>query len=364
MKHTLMKRILLLAGVLLALLVSALPQRASAQPAELRIAVKPLVPFVAKQGEELSGFSIDLWREIAIRNDWRYSYVWLETVSDVLDAVEKNNADVGIAGISMTPEREAKIDFSLSMFNAGLQIMTAQGGSTTLGSIINTVFTPDLLRVLFLILLAIIFVGHIIWLNERKDNPDFPKAYMAGVWEGVWQAGVSLATVGYGDRAPKTIAGRLGALLWMFIAIVLVAYFTGVVTSTLTVQQIQGSISGPTDLPGKRVVSVEGTTASKWLTERGINHTTVKQVEDAYPMLTEHSADALVFDAPVLLFAANESNGNLKVVGPIFKQEQYGIVVQGGSPLRETINRTLLEIYSDGTYQQLYSKWFGAANAQ
>jgi polar amino acid transport system substrate-binding protein len=264
----------------------------------------------------------------------------------------------------MTPDREEKIDFSLSMFNAGLQIMTAQGTSTTLGSIINTVFTPDLLRVFGLILLAIVLVGHIIWLNERKDNPDFPKTYFAGVWEGVWQAGVSLATVGYGDRAPKTIAGRLGALMWMFIAIVLVAYFTGVVTSTLTVQQIQGSIAGPTDLPGKRVVSVEGTTASKWLTERGISHINVKTVEDAYPMLTEHSADALVFDAPVLLYAANESNGNLKVVGPIFKQEQYGIVVQTGSPLRETINRTLLEIYSDGTYQQIYSKWFGAANAQ
>jgi polar amino acid transport system substrate-binding protein len=87
-------------------------------------------------------------------------------------------------------------------------------------------------------------------------------------------------------------------------------------------------------------------------------------VDDAYPMLTESSADALVFDSPVLLYAANESNGNLKVVGPIFKQEQYGIVVQAGSPLRENINRTLLEIYNDGTYQQLYSKWFGASNAQ
>lgn len=363
MKHIVLKRSVLLAGVLFALLL-VWSQPATAQPQSLRVVTKPLTPFVEKSEDAPVGFSIDLWREIATRNGWTYTYLWRDTVNDLLDTVEQGNADVGIAGISMTPDREARIDFSLSMFNAGLQIMTAQDSGATFGSIVSSIFTPDLLRVLFLIFLAIIFVGHVIWLNERNDNPDFPKAYLPGVWEGVWEAGVSLATVGFGNRAPKTVPGRLGALMWMFIAIVLVAYFTGVVTSTLTVQQIQGSISGPTDLPGKRVVSVEGTTASKWLTERGINHSLVKHVEDAYPMLTEHTADALVFDAPVLLYASNQSNGNLKVVGPIFKQEQYGIVVPAGSPLRETINRTLLEIYSDGTYQQLYSKWFGAANAQ
>lgn len=364
MKHTAMKRPLFFAGCLFALLIGVLVRPVQAQPTDLRIVIKPLVPFVIRQGDAPAGFSIDLWREIAARNGWKYTFVWRDTVDELLDTVEKSDADAGIAGISMTPEREARIDFSLSMFNAGLQIMTASATAPGLVTILSTVFTPDLLRVLGLIVLAIVLVGHVIWLNERNDNPDFPKAYLPGVWEGIWQAGVSLATVGFGDRAPKSIAGRLGALLWMFIAIVLVAFFTAAVTSTLTVQQIQGSISGPNDLPGKRVVSVQGSTASKWLTERGINHTIVKSVEEAYPMLMENSAEALVFDSPVLLFAANASNGTLEVVGPIFKQEQYGIAVPAGSLLRENINRTLLELYSDGTYQQIYSKWFGAANAQ
>ncbi len=364
MKQTSMKRAGLVVCLLCALfsVLLALPTRA--QSPQLRVVIKPLVPFVIRQDDAPAGFSIDLWREIAARNGWEYTHLWRDTVDELLDAVQKNDADVGIAGISMTPEREARIDFSLSMFNAGLQIMTVSTTTPGLIAIFSTVFTPDLLRVLGLIVLAIIVVGHVIWLNERNDNPDFPKAYLPGVWEGIWQAGVSLATVGYGDRAPKSIAGRFGALLWMFIAIVLVAFFTATVTSTLTVQQIQGSISGPADLPGKRVVSIQGSTASKWLTEHGISHTTVKSVDDAYPMLTANRADALVFDSPVLLYAANASNDALKVVGPIFNQEQYGIVVQIGSPLRESINRTLLELYSDGTYQQIYSTWFGAAHAQ
>jgi polar amino acid transport system substrate-binding protein len=59
--------------------------------------------------------------------------VWHETVKDLLSAVQQGQVDVGIAGISMTPEREAQLDFSHPMFNAGLQIMVpAQGDSSWL----------------------------------------------------------------------------------------------------------------------------------------------------------------------------------------------------------------------------------------
>lgn len=364
MKQTAMKRFTLPACLAFFLLMGLLANAAQAQPSELRVVIKPLVPFVIKQGDAPTGFSIDLWREIAVRNNWKYTYVWRDTVNELLDTVEKNDADVGIAGISMTPEREARIDFSLSMFNAGLQIMTAGNSATTLSSIIAMLLTGDLLRVIGLIALAILVAGHVIWWTTRDTNPDMPKGYVRGVLQGIYVAGGTLASVGFVADPPKRGIGKLATVLWMFFAVVAVSYFTAAVASTLTMQQIQGNISGPADLPGKRVVSVEGSTASKWLTERGINHTAVKSVDDAYPLLTEGSADALVFDSPVLLFAANQSNGNLKVVGPIFKQEQYGIAVPTGSSLRENINRTLLELYSDGTYQQIYSKWFGAANAQ
>lgn len=364
MNHTALKRFTLLAGLAFILLMGLLANAAHAQSSELRIVIKPLVPFVIKQGDAPSGFSIDLWREIAMRNGWKYTFVWRDTVNELLDTVEKNDADVGIAGISMTPEREARIDFSLSMFNAGLQIMTAGNSSTTLSNIVAMLFSGDLLRVIGLIALAIIMAGHVVWWTTRGKDPDMPKEYVRGVLQGIYVAGGTLASVGFVVDPPKRGIGKLATLFWLYFAVLAVSFFTAAVASSLTVQQIQGSISGPNDLPNKRVVSVEGSTASKWLNERGINHTIVRNVDQAYSMLVADGADALVFDSPVLLYAANESNGTLKVVGPIFKQEQYGIALPTGSPLRENINRTLLELYSDGTYQQIYSKWFGAANAQ
>ena len=70
----------------------------------------------------------------------------------------------------------------------------------------------------------------------------------------------------------------------------------------------------------------------------------------------------MVFDAPTLQYlAAKRGNGVLRVVGPIFAAQKYGIAVPDGSPLRKRINKALLEMYEDGRYRALYNKWFSRA---
>jgi polar amino acid transport system substrate-binding protein len=47
-------------------------------------------------------------------------------------------------------------------------------------------------------------------------------------------------------------------------------------------------------------------------------------------------------------------------VGPVFHKEDYGIVFQSNSPLRKQVNGVLLALREDGSYQQIYEKWFGS----
>ena len=343
-------------------------QAQSAQ--KLNVVIKPLSPFVIKVGEgaaaTYSGFSIDLWKAIAQRNGWQYEFVWRETVKDLLDSVKQKQADVGIAGISMTKEREEQLDFSYPMFKAGLQIMVPiQSSGFSLVEFFANLFSAGLLRIIGLMLLIIVVAGHVVWLIERKRDETFPKGYVRGVWEGIWWSGVNLATGGFGNKSPKSLMGRLAALGWIFMGIILIANFTAAVTSNLTLREIRGSINSVGDLPGKRVVTVAGATAARYLDEQGIAHSDVKTVEEAYGLLDQQKADAIVYDAPVLLYYANAAGkGKFKVVGPIFKQEFYGIALPDGSPLREPLDRTLLEIIGDGTYQEIYARWFGSAVAR
>ena len=50
----------------------------------VKVGIKPLDPFVTRNGDQYHGFSIDLWNEIARRNSWQTSYVWHDTLPCVV----------------------------------------------------------------------------------------------------------------------------------------------------------------------------------------------------------------------------------------------------------------------------------------
>jgi polar amino acid transport system substrate-binding protein len=328
----------------------------------LRVVIKPLTPFVMFRGERNEGFSIDLWTALASQLGKPYEFVRVDTVKQQLADIAEDKADVAITGISITSERESVIDFSLPYFDAGLQIMTRVDEGASFFSILQQFFSPALLQVIFLMGVTIFVTANLIWLIERRRNSeDFPRPYVRGLWESLWWA-VSTLSSGSGEVNPRSVLGRVVAVAWMFAAIFLIAHFTAVMTSQLTLQNLRGSIETVDDLPGKSVVTVDGSTASRFLTERGISHQRVKLIEDAYALLDSGKAEAVVYDAPVLRYYENtEGKDKVKLVGTIFRPEKYGIALPADSPLREDINRALLRLLEDGTYNDIYSRWFGEA---
>src|SRR4249920_3145138 len=96
----------------------------------LRVAVKPIAPFVVKHETELSGFSIDLWNALAQSLKVETTWVEVATVGDQLQAVKSGKADAAIAAITITRERDNIVDFTQPYFDSGLQIIVhAQGGN-------------------------------------------------------------------------------------------------------------------------------------------------------------------------------------------------------------------------------------------
>ena len=136
-------------------------------------------------------------------------------------------------------------------------------------------------------------------------------------------------------------------------------FFTANVTASLTVQQLQGDIKGPQDLPGKEVATTIGSTSAMYLKQQQIHPQEFDRIEQAYEALLKGRADAVVFDAPVLLYyAAREGRGKVEIVGPVFRKESYGIAFPDNSALRKPVDNALLRLKENGTYQALYEKWF------
>ncbi|PSF31685.1 amino acid ABC transporter substrate-binding protein [Aphanothece hegewaldii CCALA 016] len=333
-------------------------------PIPLRVATKSFAPLAFEQNGQYTGFSIELWKEIAQELSIEYEIYEEPTIIALLNSVTVGTTDVAVAGITITSEREEKIDFSYSFFESGLQILVLNQSSSSIFSVFSFLFSPILLQALCFILVSILIAAHLIWYFERQKNSDmFPKDYKQGILEASWWAVVTVVTVGYGDKVPKDMPGRIIAAIWMFSGVLLISYFTASITSVLTVQQLKTDINKFTDLIGKQVATVKGTTAAAYLANRPVGLLEFDTIEEAFKALEERKANAIVYDAPVLLYYANgEGAGKVKTVGAIFQKQSYGIALKQDSIYRERINQALLTLKEKGVYDQLYEKWFGQTN--
>ncbi len=342
------------------LLSAAPPTQEDEVSAPIKVATKPIEPFVNVEGEKPTGFSIDVWETVALELGLDYEYVLVDSVDALLESVINGDADVAVAAISITKEREEAIDFSFPYFESGLGIMTRAKPTTPLRDLAAVAITPAIWRLFIALFLVILVAGHVIWLLERHRDDDFSHGYIRGVWDGIWWATVTVTTVGYGDRVPRYWLGRVFALVWMVMGLFIVANFTANVTAELTVSKLNSAIHGPQDLPGKRIAAVEGSTGSEWLSMRGIAHATVATVDDAYAMLEDADVEAIVYDYPILLYHVyRNGKGDLAMAGKPFSSEDYGIAYPEGSPLREEVNRSLLNLIEQGSYDRISNLWFG-----
>jgi polar amino acid transport system substrate-binding protein len=125
------------------------------------------------------------------------------------------------------------------------------------------------------------------------------------------------------------------------------------------------------DLKKLKVGVQTGTTGDEAVTKLlGKNSTNVKRFEStplALKELESGGVDAVVADNGVVVhYVANNPGGKFKTVSDKeFVPEQYGIALKkGNAELLALVNKGLADIKADGTYDQIYTKYFGAAPAK
>ena len=122
--------------------------------------------------------------------------------------------------------------------------------------------------------------------------------------------------------------------------------------------------AGPEDLTGKRIGVQSGTTGEAWAKENIEDATLVpfNSATDAFAALQAGNVDAVVNDLPVSAELLKEDDRGMEIVAQIPTGEQYGFGVSKDNPeLLAAINDALAELKADGTYNEIYQKWFGVA---
>lgn len=319
-------------------------------------------PFSYEEQGVDSGFSLELWGQIARDLNRSYEITRYADFGQMLGAVQEGDVELAIANISITAAREQKMDFSHPIFESGLQVMVPSNAAHA-SPLWNALLSKDLLLAILLAFAMLFGGGMLMWVFERRAQPYFDRPANEAMFPSFWWALNLVVNGGFEERVPRTFFGRIFGVLLVVSSLFIVSVFVARITAVMTVDAINQNVTSVNDLYGRRVGTIEGSTAAAYMNGRDLAYRGYADLEELTTAFEALELDAVLFDAPVLAYYTQTAGKDLaSLTGPVFLRESYGIALPTGSELTEQINQSLLSMRENGAYDRLHTKWFGSLN--
>jgi ABC-type amino acid transport substrate-binding protein len=350
----------LLINLLLLCLISlsAAGQTANPEHAKLVIGVHDSPPFIIHEDGRYTGLSIDVWEQIAIENGYSFEYKDYQNLSDLIEAISNAEVDLSVNPLTVTSERLKKFSFTQPFFISSVGIAVVVADASPVLSFIKKFFSKQFFEVVFLLFIIIFVFGFILWLVERKKNPQHFENGWRGIGDGIWWSAVTMTTVGYGDKAPKTGLGRIISVIWMFTAVIIISGFTASISAALTYNKLQSSISTVEDLHSVKVGTVKNSSTAEFLIDRRIEYYAYETLEIAINELNEKRIEAVIYDSPLLSYLINSKGLHQDAdIIPSGVNSIYFSFSSKNDSLLEAIDPTLISIIESPGWDKILRKY-------
>lgn len=250
-----------------------------------------------------------------------------------------------------------RMDFSQPYFISYTGI-AKQGGSRFWSYLVN-IFSWKFLSALFVLVAVIFIFGFLVWIFERKKNKDEFGSGFRGILQGFWWSAVTMTTVGYGDKSPRTWGGRIVGFIWMFMAIIMISTLTAGIASSLTSQSIQDDIRSVEDLAQFEVLAVRSSSAQELLDQYAIRFEKVPNAVEGLERLTNSEDAVLVYDKPILKYRIEEKGleEKLEVLENTLKKDYYSYIFPKNSQLLNVIDPILVATLKTMEWNKLIEEY-------
>ncbi|QPF88122.1 transporter substrate-binding domain-containing protein [Bradyrhizobium genosp. L] len=334
--------------------------------APLRVAVYDIEPYGGQGHDGLfNGASVDLWRRVAEDRHWQYQLILVAHLDDVLSGLEGHSYDVGIGAITITPERLARVDFSYPTHRSGVAAVFAKktGAASAFYDYIAAVGDLGLWVVGIFALLTVI--GVLMWWferpNEKRDGPAGTESAVLSWHEGVYWAVVTMTTVGYGDKTPKTHLGRGLAVIWMVGSLVLVSLLTTNLIARMTVSRVEGIVANRTsDLAGKRLGAVTGSSGAEFLDSQQLAYRRYEDLAGALDAVASGKIDAAVNSIGALQYlVSTRFTDRIDPPHGVLAPAYMAFALPMNSALKRPLDRALTIVSASPEWRSVEDTYFG-----
>ncbi|XP_049813861.1 glutamate receptor 1-like [Schistocerca nitens] len=320
----------------------------------------------------------------------------------------RKEADIAIASMTITSERERVIDFSKPFMSLGISIMIKKPVKQKPG--VFSFLNPLSKEIWVCVIFSYVGVSIVLFIVSRFSPYEWrllqpgseeaaglavvsvpvPAAYADGggagaagcgtlvndfsILNSLWFALGALMRQGC-DVSPRSVSGRIVGSVWWFFTLILLSSYTANLAAFLTVERMVAPINSPEDLASQTEVEYgtlyHGSTwdffrrsqitlySKMWEFMNSRKHVFVRTYDEGIRRVrTSKGKYALLIESPKNDYINEREPCDTMKVGRNLDAKGFGIATPLGSPLRDEINLAVLSLIENGELTKLKNRWW------
>ncbi|XP_066156100.1 glutamate receptor ionotropic, kainate 2 isoform X4 [Euwallacea fornicatus] len=344
---------------------------------------------------QFEGYAVDLIHEISrtlgfnytikLAPDGRYGSLnrqtneWDGMIRELLD----QKADLAIADLTITYDREQAVDFTMPFMNLGISILYRKPIKQPPN--LFSFLSPLSLDVWIYMATAYLGVSVLLFILARfspyewdnphpcNSDPDVLENQFT-LLNSLWFTIGSLMQQG-SDIAPKAVSTRMVAGMWWFFTLIMISSYTANLAAFLTVERMDSPIESAEDLAKQTKIKYGalrgGSTAAFF---RDSNFSTYQRMwafmesqrpsvftssnqEGVEQVVKGKGSYAFLMESTTIEYII-ERNCELTQVGGMLDSKGYGIAMPPNSPFRTAISGAILKLQEEGKLHILKTRWW------
>ncbi|KAL7159593.1 hypothetical protein ABFS83_01G038200 [Erythranthe nasuta] len=323
---------------------------------------------------KVEGFCIDVFDAVmaALPYGVQYEYVPFATpdremagdYNDLSYQVYLGKYDAVAGDVTILGNRSQYVDFTLPYTESGVSMVVPIQDDKSKNSL--AFLKPLTWRLWLTSFCSFIFIGFCIWTLEHRTNEEFYGTAWHQVGMIFW---FPFSTMVFAHKEKvESNWGRSLLIIWFFLVLILTQSYTASLTSMLTVQKLQPTVTDVSELiKNKEYVGYSNPSfVFGLLKEMGIDASRLRPFNSAEEMdelLSKGSRNggiaAAFHEIPYIKLFRGKYCSKYMMVGPTYKADGFGFVFPIGSPLVPDVSRAILNVTEGQKMVEIERKWFG-----
>jgi polar amino acid transport system substrate-binding protein len=327
----------------------------------LRVAVYDVPPYgyVDVDGS-ISGISVDLWRRVAEQMEWPFRLTPVSDMESILSGLEHGRFDAAIGAITIPPARAPRVHFSYPTHRSGVAVALRKETGPIFALISYATAVYELTPLIVLTLIMLVLIGIAMWIVEQGARSASSESSVVSLRDGLYWAVVTMTTVGYGDKTPKTTLGRAVAALWMLSSLVLVSVLSTSLVSRLTAERVESqNFTASIDLHEKRLAAVAQSSGAEYLDQLHLQYAKYKDLSEALDSLAKGHSNAVINSVGALQYYVSKRYSKvIEVPQGLLAPAYMAIALPQHSPIKHSIDLALIRITNSAEWRTVEERVF------